>query len=94
MADQEEDGLFERLMRVWWGHLIVAAFFFGLAALCYWYISKIEAQGGGRIHWLVALVYNWAGKMGTVILFAIPGTIFALIGIWKLVAAGKRDDVE
>ena len=59
--------------------------FFGIALLCYWHISSIEERGGGRVHWLVGLVYNWAGKTGTVLLFAIPGALCALVGIWKLV---------
>jgi len=92
MADNDEDNLAERLMKLWWGNLLLAMFFFGLASLVYWYISSIEARGGGRVHWIVALVYNWAGKIGTVLLFAIPGTIFAIVGIWQLLANRGEDD--
>ena len=63
------------------------------ALLLYWYIGSIEARGGGRVHWIVALVYNWAGKTGTVLLFGIPGAIFAIIGIWKLVSRVFLDNV-
>ena len=92
MAEQEEEGLMDYLLQSWWGCLIVAAFFFGLAGVVYWYIGSIEERGGGRVNWIVALVYNWAGKIGTVCIFAIPGGIFALMGIWKLVSSGKNKD--
>jgi hypothetical protein len=92
MAQQEEEGLWERLMRVWWGYLLIAGFFLGIAQVCYWYISMIEDRGGGRVHWIVALVYNWAGKTGTVLLFAIPGAIFAFIGVWKLISRNESEE--
>lgn len=90
MAKDDDDGLFERLTTVWWGCFILAAFFFGLALLTYWHISGIEERGGGRVNWWVALIYDWAGKLGTVLLFAIPGSIFAILGIVRLI----KDDEE
>jgi hypothetical protein len=93
MADHDDDeGLFHRLMQVWWSYLIIAVFFFGIALLCYWLISNIEERGGGRVNWLVALAYHWAGKVGTALLFAIPGAIFALIAVWKLVSGSEDSD--
>ncbi len=93
MADKDEEGFLDRMMHVWWGHLVVAAICFGLALLVYWYISGVEARGGGRVHWLVALVYNWAGLTGTVLIFAVPGAILLITGIVKFARdIGRRDE--
>ncbi|MCI0463124.1 MAG: hypothetical protein L0Z62_39765, partial [Gemmataceae bacterium] len=91
MADDDYD-FWKNWHRVWWGHLIIAAFLLGLALLVYWYISGVESRGGGRVHWIVALVYNGAGKAGTVLLFAIPGGILLVTGLWKLFA--RTDDTD
>jgi len=50
VSDKDEEGLWDRLMQVWWGYLVIAAFCFGVALLCYWHISSIEERGGGRVN--------------------------------------------
>jgi len=89
MADEEE-GWFERLTYTWWGCLVLALMFSGFALFIYWYISGVEAQGGGRVWWLFALVYNWAGKIGTILCAAVPAVLFAIAGIVKFM--GRNED--
>jgi hypothetical protein len=90
VADDDHD-FWQNWHKVWWGHLLFAALFLGLALFYYWHISAIEARGGGRAWWVVAIIYNWAGKWGSVLLFAIPGTILLFTGLWTFL---KRDDED
>lgn len=92
MSD-DGDSLWNTLLDCWWGQLLIGAFFFAVAAFVYWYITGLETTGGqARIHWLVAIVYNIAGKWGCVLLFAIPGAFVAGVGIRNLVVEIRNKD--
>jgi hypothetical protein len=71
MPDKDEDGFWDRLIKHWSGSLVVAGFFFGAALLCYWDFL-IFAPG--------------LGKTGGLLSCVIPGTLFALRGMWQLVS--------
>ena len=89
MADDDDRSFGNNWYKVWWGHLLIAIFLLGIALFLNIYIAYAEAQGGRfRVHWLIALLYSWAGKTGTVLIFAIPGGILLITGFWKLLAGG------
>jgi hypothetical protein len=83
MAMADEEGWFERLTYTWWGYFVLSLIFAVFSLFIYWHISWIESQGGGRVWWLLALVYSWAGKIGTVLVCAVPAAIFAITGVVK-----------
>ena len=85
--------MWDYLLDCWWGQILIGIFFFALAAVAYWYFTDLEATGGQRrVYWLFAILYNIAGKWGTVLLFAIPGVFVAGVGIRNLVVQLRSDD--
>jgi hypothetical protein len=78
--------MWDKLADCWWGQILLGVFCFAIAIFMYWYISDLEATGrSGRAHWLIALVYNIAGKWPSVLVIAAMGLFFAGIGIRNLV---------
>ena len=80
------DNIWDWLRERWWGQLVCAAFFFGLAALVYWDISRQEPDRYVDLHWFLALIYPTFGKWGCVAFFALPGLLSTFCGIWNGIA--------
>ena len=94
MSD-DPDSFWGRLMSVWWGQILIGVFMLLFAWFMYSYITRVEeVTGRGRVHWAVAIVYNIAGKWGTVLFFAIPGLIFIGIGIRVLISNIRARDED
>jgi hypothetical protein len=92
MSD-DGDSIWDTLLNCWWGQILIGIFFFAIAGFLYWYISDLEATGrGGRAPCLVAVVYNIAGKWGSVLLFVVPGIVIAGVGIRNLITTMRGDD--
>jgi hypothetical protein len=92
-VSDEGDSIWDTLLNCWWGQLLIGVFFFGIAAFMYWYISDLEATGrGGRAPCIIAIVYNLAGKWGSVLFFAIPGAVIAGVGVRNLIAMFRDKD--
>lgn len=89
MADKDDGDWWDQLSKSWWGCIILGGILNAIAMFYYIHITHIEEKGGGRVLWIVAIIYNWAGKIGAVLLFAVPGAIFVLVGIWKLLSGGE-----
>jgi hypothetical protein len=87
--------MWEYLKERWWGQLICAGFFFGIATLVYWYIDKQESESAYvHIHWLLAFIYSISGKWGCVAVFALPGALFAFMGIWNGIVAFRSQNED
>ena len=83
------------MLDCWWGQILIGILFFAVAAFLYWYISDLEATGrGGRAPCIIAIVYNIAGKWGSVLLLALPGVCVAGIGIRNLIVILRGDDKD
>jgi hypothetical protein len=92
MSD-DGDSIWDTLLNCWWGQILIGIFFFAIAGFLYWYISDLEATGrAGRAPCLVAVVYNIAGKWGSVLLFVVPGIVIAGVGIRNLITTMRGDD--
>lgn len=42
-------------------------------------LAALEAAGGGRVHWLVAIAYGIAGRTGVLILFGLSSSLSAFL---------------
>ena len=94
MSD-DGDGIWNTLLDCWWGQILIGLFFFAVAGFLYWYISDLEATGrGGRAPCIVAIVYNIAGKWGSVLLLALPGVFVTGVGIRNLIVMMSDQDKE
>jgi hypothetical protein len=47
----------------------------------YFHLTELEEAGGGRINVWLAVVYTFFGKWGCVLLFFVPGVLFAVLGV-------------
>ena len=76
--------------------MLCAGFFVAMAVLVYWYINGQERESPYiHIHWLLAIIYSRFGKWGCVAFFALPGALFAFVGIWNgVVAFRTRHDYQ
>jgi hypothetical protein len=84
--------MWDKLLDCWWGQIFVGIFFLAIAAFMYWYISDLEATGrSGRAPCIIAIVYNIAGKWGSVLLLALPGIFVAGVGIRNLIVIMRGD---
>ena len=85
--------MWDKLLDCWWGQILVGLFFFAIAAFMYWYISDLEATGrSSRAPCIIAIVYNIAGKWGSVLLIGGMGLIFAGVGIRNLIVILRDND--
>ena len=85
----------EKTEIVWWHMFLAGALFFAGAAFVYWYISDLEQGGrGGRIHWLLAILYKWGGKWLCVGFVALFGVAFTAAGIVALVKKAQVNELE
>lgn len=78
MSDDSDDA--------WWKTIGFGLGAIALAVFLYWYFSDFEASGGRRrIHWIIALLYNFGGKWVPCSVFGIFGFLLIGIGIkeWK-----------
>ena len=63
------------------GNIAWGVFFLGLGAIIHNIVESFEASGGNlRIHFVIALAYNLAGKWGAVGLFIIAAGLFFWVG--------------
>ncbi len=70
----------------WWGKILCSLCFLGLAWYLHGEFTRIEETGGSiRIQWMIALTYNWLGKLWTVGILAFFGVVFFLWGLCQLV---------
>ncbi len=91
MAENGYGDFWDWALSRWWGWMLGALFFLGLAFVIYLYVTNLENQGqGGRINWIVALAYNIGGKWCAVSVLAVPGLIFALVGLVKLFSSSEE----
>ena len=91
----DSDSFWDSLMSSWWGRFVGALIMFSFAGLLYLYLTDVEeVRGRGRVHWIIAIVYNLVGKWGTVLMFVIPGLVFTGMGIHGLreKLRGDEDD--
>ena len=94
MSD-DDDSIWNTLLDCWWGQILVGIFFFAIAGFLYWYIADLEATGrSGRAPCMVAIVYNIAGKWGSVLVFVIPALFVTGVGIRNLIVMIRGDDKD
>ena len=85
--------MWDKLLDCWWGQILIGLFFFVCAGFIYWYITGLETTGGqARVYWLVAIIYNIAGKWGSVLLFVVPGAFVAGVGVRNLIVQLRDND--
>ncbi len=57
----------------------------------YFYLQSIENSGTStRVHWMLALLYNWGGKPAAAGFFVLVGVVSLIVGVYQLMQARRR----
>ena len=74
---------------LWGGGMLI------LAVVAYFYFGHLEAEGGSvRINWIIALVYNFAGKTGVAAGLGLLSALYFFFGFSELSKAKKLKEEE
>ncbi|MES2793771.1 MAG: hypothetical protein V4719_29420 [Planctomycetota bacterium] len=66
----------------WWKTLGFGLLCLGISVVLYYFFTDLETNGGhGRIHWVIALIYNFAGKWVACGVVAFFGLVLTWMGI-------------
>ena len=73
------------------GNLVFGIIMLAAGVGAYFWFAHLETEGESvRIHFLVALAYNWFGKLGVLALLSGFGLLFIVLGVRGRMAQQQR----
>jgi len=80
LEDEQEGDLFDWLLGFWWAKVLLGLFLGGFGAWLAYYLGS----RGGRVWWVVGVVWNLLGPWGIIGVFGVLGLMFIIWGLAQL----------